>query len=70
MAGDKYRITSPTIALFLEDGRHVAHMIPKDTIITVQTETFNGDRLRSPVGWENGHDVYAGHPITRGKDRL
>jgi len=50
MAGDKYRITSPTIALFLEDGRHVAHMIPKDTIITVQTETFNGDRLRSPVG--------------------
>jgi len=45
MAGDKYRITSPTIALFLEDGRHVAHMIPKDTIITVQTETFNGDRL-------------------------
>ena len=45
MAGDKYRIMSPTIALFLEDGRHVAHMVPKGTIITVQTETFNGDRL-------------------------
>ena len=23
----------------------MAHMVPKGTIITVQTETFNGDRL-------------------------
>ena len=45
MAGDKYRIKSPTIALFLEDGRHVAHMVPADSIIIVQSETFNGDRL-------------------------
>ena len=45
MAGDKYRIRSATIALFLEDGRHVAHMVPADSIIIVQSETFNGDRL-------------------------
>ena len=45
MAGDKYRIKSPTIALFLEDGRHVAHMVPTDSIITVKSEEFNGDRL-------------------------
>jgi hypothetical protein len=45
MSGDKYRIKTPTIALFLEDGRHVAHMVPEGTVITVQTETFNGDRL-------------------------
>ena len=29
MAGDKYRILNPTIALFLEDGRHVAHLVPQ-----------------------------------------
>ena len=45
MAGDKYRIKSPTIALFLEDGRHVAHMIPADSIVVVQAEELNGDRL-------------------------
>jgi len=45
MSGDRYRIKRPTIALFLEDGRHVAHMVPEGTVITVQTETFNGDRL-------------------------
>ena len=45
MAGDKYRIKSPTIALFLEDGRHVAHMIPSESIVVVQAEELNGDRL-------------------------
>ena len=45
MAGDKYRITSPTIALFLEEGRHVARMVPTDSVIVVKSEEFNGDRL-------------------------
>ena len=45
MAGDTYRITSPTMVLFLEEGRHVSEMIPADSIIVVQSETFNGDRL-------------------------
>lgn len=45
MAGDKYRIKSPTIALFLEEGSHVAHMVPTDSIVVVQAEQLNGDRL-------------------------
>jgi hypothetical protein len=41
----RYRINSPTIALILTDGRYVAHTIPVDAVITVQSEdefrTFN-----------------------------
>jgi hypothetical protein len=45
MAGDEYRIKSPTMVLFLEDGRHVSQMIPADSVVVVQSETFNGNRL-------------------------
>jgi|SoiMethySBSTD1v2_1073268.scaffolds.fasta_scaffold601362_2 hypothetical protein len=45
MSGDRYRITSPTIALFLEDGRHVANMIPEGSIVVVESENINGNRL-------------------------
>jgi hypothetical protein len=45
MPKDKYRIKSPTIALFLEEGRHVAHMVPEGSVIAIESETFNGDRL-------------------------
>jgi hypothetical protein len=45
MAHDKYRIKSPTIALFLEDGRQVSHMVPAGSVITVESTTFNGDKL-------------------------
>ncbi len=31
----RYRITHPTIALFDEDGRHVAHTVPEGAIIKV-----------------------------------
>ena len=42
---EKYRIDSPTIALFLEDGRHVAHLVPKGATISIEGKTFNGDKL-------------------------
>ena len=45
MAGDKYRIKSATIALFWEEGRHVAHMVPIGSIITIDSEQFNGNKL-------------------------
>jgi len=45
MARDKYRIKSPTIALFLEDGRHVAHKVPAGAVIMVESTTFDGDKL-------------------------
>ena len=45
MAGDKYRIKSATIALFWEEGRHVAHMVPTGSIITIDSEQINGNKL-------------------------
>jgi len=42
---DTYRITSPALALFPEDGRHVAHMIPKGNLVRIESETFNGNKL-------------------------
>ena len=43
------RLTIPTIALFPEDGRHVAHTIPKGAVI--QVKTLQGDKLIEVV-WE------------------
>jgi hypothetical protein len=45
MARDQYRIKSSTIALFPEDGRQVAHMVPAGSVITVESKSFNGDKL-------------------------
>ena len=41
----KYRIMNPTIALFEEEGRHVAHTIPAGSIIEVEAGTFDGNKL-------------------------
>jgi hypothetical protein len=40
-----YRIKEPTIALFHEDGRHVAHTVPAGTFIHVDSAAFDGDKL-------------------------
>jgi hypothetical protein len=42
---EKYRIDSPTIALFLEEGGHVAHMVPTGSTITIDGKTLNGNKL-------------------------
>jgi hypothetical protein len=47
----RYRINSPTIALFEEYGRHVANTVPAGAIIDIQGETFNGDKLLEVV-WD------------------
>ena len=45
MAGDNYRMCSATIALFLEEGREVAHMIPANSVVTVDSKAFgDGDK--------------------------
>ena len=50
MTTETYLISSPTIALFLEDGRHVAHLVPEGAMIS--TKPFNGNRLME-VTWAN-----------------
>jgi hypothetical protein len=42
---ENYRITSPTMVLILEEGRHVSYMIPKGATVSIEGKTFNGDRL-------------------------
>jgi hypothetical protein len=51
MSQDTFRITSPTVVLFLEDGGHVSRMISKGELITINSETFNGNKLVE-VLWE------------------
>jgi hypothetical protein len=50
MTTERYVISSPTIALFLEDGRHVAHLVPEGTMIATDGQPFNGNRLME-VTW-------------------
>ena len=53
MPPKKYRITSPTIAMFREDGHHVAHMVPTGAIVTVvDSKPFDGERLMD-VKWDD-----------------
>ena len=48
----RYRITNPTIAMILEDGRHVAHTVPSGAIISVPNgKPFDGEKLMEVV-WD------------------
>jgi hypothetical protein len=47
----KYRITKATIALFLEENRHVARTILEGSIIAVDKKLLKDDRLVD-VRWE------------------
>ena len=50
----RYRITNATIAVFLEDGRHVAHTVPAGAIIAVDnvaSVAFDGEHLINVI-WE------------------
>jgi hypothetical protein len=51
----RYSITSPTIALFKEDKRQVAGLVPKGSIIEIATETTDDTKLISVV-WD-GQEV-------------
>jgi hypothetical protein len=42
---EKYQITSPTMVLILEGGRHVSYMVPTGAVITIEGKTFNGNTL-------------------------
>jgi hypothetical protein len=51
MAFGRYRITHPTIALFEEDGRHVANTLPAGAVVEIDSRSFDGDKLLEVV-WE------------------
>jgi hypothetical protein len=37
----RYRITDPTIAMFKEEGCHIAHVLPAGAIITIDDDDYN-----------------------------
>ena len=45
MSQDTYRITSPTMSLFFEGDLHISRALPKGALVTIASETFNGNRL-------------------------
>jgi len=47
----RYRITNPTLALFQEDGHHVAHTVPTGAFVTVDSAAFDGEKLVN-VTWD------------------
>ena len=47
----RYRIMNPTIAVIIEEGRHVAHMVPAGAIVTVDGGALDGERLVD-VTWD------------------
>lgn len=51
LAEGRYRITNPTIAVVIEEHRHVAHTVPAGTIITVDGGPVDGERLVD-VAWD------------------
>ena len=56
MLPQQYRITDPTLAMFREDGHHVARTVPVGALITVTDgKPFDGERL-TEVEW-NGRIV-------------
>jgi hypothetical protein len=47
---DRYLIESPTIAMYEEHGKHVAEKVPAGSVIVVDGETINDNKL-IPVRW-------------------
>ena len=45
MANGRYRINSPTMAIFETEGRPVADTVPEGAIIEMDSRNFVGDRL-------------------------
>jgi hypothetical protein len=67
MTSERYLICSPTIALFLEDGRHVAHLVPEGATISVDGKTFNGNKLIEVTWAEKIVMMFTQDLRTRGK---
>lgn len=52
MPMEKFRMKSPTIALFKEDGREVAHMVPQGATVLVAADKVQKDKFVEVV-WDD-----------------
>jgi hypothetical protein len=51
----RYRINDPTIAVFQQEGKHVAHTVASGTVVEVTQGVIDGDRLVDVI-WD-GREV-------------
>ena len=52
MPTGRYLINNPTLAIFPEDGHHIAHLVPTGASIVVDGAIFGG-RLLMNVTWDD-----------------
>jgi hypothetical protein len=67
MTTERYLINSPTIALFLEDGRHVTHLVPEGAVVDLDGKTFNGNKLMEVMWDEKAVMMFTQDLRSRGK---
>ncbi len=53
--------------MFLEDGRHVAHLVPEGAMISIDGKTFNGNKLIEVIWAEKIVMMFTQDLRTRGK---
>jgi hypothetical protein len=63
----RYRIQSPTIALFVEEGRHVAHTVPAGAIVAIDSEAYSDNKLVDVVWEEKTVMMFAQDVRSRGE---
>jgi hypothetical protein len=48
----RYRITDPTMAMFEEEGCHIAHFLPAGALITIDDDDYDESGFVD-VNWDN-----------------
>ena len=69
MPMETFRIKTPTIALFQEDGRQVAHMVPEGATVTVKREKGNEDKFVEVI-WDEKKVLMSTRDIRARGERL
>jgi hypothetical protein len=64
----RFRIQSPTIALFFEDGRHVARTVPGGSVIQIDSEVYDDNKLVNVVWNERTVMMFAQDVRSRGEE--
>ena len=63
----KYKINSATIAMFFENDHHVSVKIPTGSVVIVDSEIFNGDKLVEVIWAEKKVMMFTQDIRTRGE---
>jgi len=67
MTPQRYRISSPTIAMYQKNGKHICVKIPADAVVTVDSETFDVYKLVKVFWAEKSLMMFTQDIRTRGE---